>query len=213
MINFDSVYPVIDILLITPYRIGLPSLSAFWFGTALIALWCTIAGELSMSLIYIWNREYYTDLNRKMTRMHNISVEAVRHKEKETFKSANKWANEYFGKVFFSHAALFAVSLWPVPFAMGWMQERFTGIDIHTVPYIDFGLGYPFVFILSYIIVRYGFSKVRAFIPLLKKIDHMRAEDAVKAGEMTSWSELAPEDNDNVETTVSAIHSPAESKA
>lgn len=213
MIDFDSVYPVIDTLLISPYRIGLPSLAAFWFGTAVIALWCTIAGELSMTLTYLWNRDYYTDLNRKMTRMHNISVEAVRHKEKETFKSANKWANEYFGKVFFSHAALFAVSLWPVPFAMGWMQERFAGLNIHTVPFIDFGLGYPFVFILSYIIVRFSFSKVRSYVPFLKKIDQMRAEDAEKAGEMTSWSELAQEGETNVETKVSTNNIPAESKA
>ncbi|WP_321404313.1 hypothetical protein [Maridesulfovibrio sp.] len=188
---FESIYPLIDSMLIAPYRIGLPTVAAFWFGTALMALWCTIAGELSMSLIYIWNREYYTDLNRKMTRMHNISVEAVRHKEKDTFKSANKWANEYFGKVFFSHAALFAVSLWPVPFAMGWMQSRFAGIDIHTVPFTKFSLGYSFVFISAYIIVRYGFSKLRSYIPVLKKIDDLRAEDAQKAGEMTSWNELA----------------------
>ncbi|WP_027721999.1 hypothetical protein [Maridesulfovibrio zosterae] len=213
MIDFDSVYPIIDTMLIAPYRIGLPTLAAFWFGSALIALWCTIAGELSMSLVYIWNRDYYTDLSREMTRMHNISVEAVRHQEKETFKSANKWANEYFGKVFFSQAALFAVSLWPVPFAMAWMQSRFSGLDIHTVPFIDFGLGYPFVFILSYIIVRFGFSKVRGFIPFMKKIDIMRAEDAEKSGEMTSWSELAPQGKPDVEPEVSSDITPAESKA
>lgn len=187
---FESIYPVIDNLLIAPYRIGLPAISAFWLGTALIALWCTIVGEISMSLIYIWNRRYYTDLNREMTRMNNISIEAIRHKQKDTFKSANKWANEYFGKVFFSHAALFAVSLWPVPFALAWLQTRFTGINIHSVPFTDFSLGYPFVFILSYIIVRFSFSKVSSYIPVLKKIDLMRAEDAKEAGEMTSWNEL-----------------------
>ncbi len=197
---FESIYPIIDNLLIAPYRFGLPTTAAFWFGTAVMAFWCTLAGELSMTLVYLWNREYYTDLNRKMTRMHNISVEAVRHKEKETFKSANKWANEYFGKVFFSHAALFAVSLWPVPFALAWLQTRFTGIDIHSVPFTEFSLGYPFVFILSYIIVRYGFSKVRSFIPVLKKIDDLRAEDAKDAGEMTSWNELAQIPEDNAET-------------
>ncbi|ACS80428.1 hypothetical protein [Maridesulfovibrio salexigens] len=197
---FESIYPIIDSLLIAPYRIGLPALAAFWLGTAVVALWCTLIGEISMSLIYIWNREYYTDLNREMTRMNNISIEAIRHKQKDTFKSANKWANEYFGKVFFSHAALFAVSLWPVPFAMAWLQTRFSGIDIHTVPFTKFSLGYPFVFILSYIIVRYGFSKIRPFIPVLKKIDDLRAEDAKKAGELTSWDELAQIPEENKET-------------
>lgn len=209
---FESVYPIIDSILIAPYRLGLPALASFWLGSAVLAFWCTLGGELSMTLTYIWNREYYTDLNRKMTRMHNISVEAVRHKEKETFKSANKWANEYFGKVFFSHAALFAVSLWPVPFAMGWLQSRFAGIDIHTVPYIDFGLGYPFVFILSYILVRFNFSKVRCYIPFLKKIDEMKAEDAEKAGQMTSWSELgtqAPAEKNEAESTAAPVESKA----
>ncbi|WP_432735731.1 hypothetical protein [Maridesulfovibrio sp. FT414] len=209
---FESITPIIDTILIAPYRVGLPTVAAFWLGTAVLALWCTVGGEISMALGYLFNRDYYTDLTREMTRMHNISVEAVRRKEKETFKSANTWANEYFGKVFFANAALFAVSLWPVPFALGWMQSRFAGIDIHTVPFIDFSLGYPFVFISSYIIVRYGFSKVRCFIPFLKKIDEMKAEDAEKAGEMTSWTELGS-NGDAHENEAEAAIPPVESKA
>ncbi|SDL06839.1 hypothetical protein SAMN05660337_1969 [Maridesulfovibrio ferrireducens] len=193
MIDTNTIFAIFDTILITPYRIPVPSVAAFWFGTAVFALWCTVAGEISMALVYLWNRKYYTDLNQKMTRMHNISVEAIRRHNKKVFKSANDWANEYFGKVFFSHAALFAVSLWPVAFALGWLQERFGGISVHTIPYFDFGLGYPFVFILSYIVVRYSFSKIRKFIPFLCKVDVLREEDALSAGEMTSWTELAPE--------------------
>ncbi|SME88296.1 hypothetical protein [Desulfovibrio gilichinskyi] len=193
MIDTNTILSVLDTILITPYRIPVPEVIAFWFGTAVVALWCTVAGEVSMSLIYLWNRKYYTDLNQKMTRMHNISIEAIRRKNKKVYKSANHWANEYFGKVFFSHAALFAVSLWPVAFALAWLQGRFGTISIHTIPYINFGLGYPFVFILTYIVLRFCFSRIRKFIPFLGKIDKLKEEDALEAGEMTSWTDLAPE--------------------
>lgn len=192
MAAVETILSTVDTILITPYRTGLPSIAAFWLGTAVLALWCTVAGEISMTLGYIWNRKYYNGLNQKMIRMHNISIEAIRHKDKSVFKSANTWANEYFGKVFFSHAALFAISLWPMPFALGWLQQRFSGIDIHTVPVLDYGLEYPFVFISSYILTRYAFSKVRKFIPLLGRIDKMKEQDALEAGEMKSWNELAP---------------------
>ncbi|WP_051676858.1 hypothetical protein [Maridesulfovibrio frigidus] len=213
MFDVDTFLAVIDTILITPYRLPVPSVAAFWIGTAALALWCTIAGEISMALVYMWNRDYYTDLNQKMTRMHNISVEAIRHQDKKIFKSANDWANEYFGKVFFSHAALFAVSLWPMAFAMGWLQERFVGISVHTIPYFEFGLGYPFVFIISYIVVRYSFAKIRKFVPFLKRIDGMKEEDAVNAGEMTSWTELAPELGKEFKTDSSTVKAVLDSKS
>ena len=96
--------------------------------------------------------------------------------------------NEYFGKVFFSQIALFAVSLWPVPFALAWLQQRFLGIAIYSFWGLE--LGYSFVFIVSYLLVRYLFSRVRCKIPVLKKLDEMRIEDGKKVGDITSWSEL-----------------------
>lgn len=191
--TFESIYLIIDNILITPYRMDIPSVAAFWIGTSILAIWCIILGEICMSLGYLWNRKYYNGLNKEMIRMHNISIEAILRKDKKIFKSSNEWANEYFGKVFFAHAALFAISLWPVPFALGWLQKRFSGIDIHTIPVLNFGLEYPFVFISAYIILRYLFSKVRKYIPGFKRVDQIKEDDASESGEMKSWNDLVPE--------------------
>lgn len=203
MITADNFFSLVDTILISPYRVGLPSVAAFWFGTSILAFYSIILGEISMNIGYLVNRKYYSGLNTEMIRMHNISIEAIRRQNKSIFKSANTWANEYFGKVFFSHAALFAISLWPVPFAMGWLQKRFSGIDIHTVPVLNFGLEYPFVFISAYIILRYLFSKVRKFIPGFKKMDKIREEDALESGEMKSWNDLVPDEVKNAGKTKS----------
>ncbi len=200
MADVDSIYLFFDTILISPYRIGIPSVAAFWFGTAILACWCILFGEISMSIGYLWNRKYYNGLNKEMIRMHNISIEAILRKDKKIFKSANNWANEYFGKVFFSHAALFAISLWPVPFAMGWLQKRFSGIDIHTIPVLNYGLEYPFVFLSAYIILRYLFSKIRKNLPFFNRIDKIKEEDAKDSGEMKSWNDLVPKEKKEADT-------------
>ncbi len=189
------VYLLVDAFLIAPFRLFPSAHVSFWLGCLLLALYCVLLGELCFLLVYRFNRGYYVGLNQKMARMHNISVEAIRYKNRGIFKDANWWANEYFGKVFFSQIALFAVSLWPVPFAMAWLQHRFFGIAIYT--FWSMELGYSFVFIVSYILVRYLFSRVRCKVPVLKKLDEMRIEDGQKVGDITSWSELDSNDKES----------------
>ncbi len=184
----------LDDFLIAPFRLFLSPILGFWFGCSVLALYCIVLGELSFLIVYIFNRNFYIELNQGMTEMHNISVEAIRRKNKQIFKDANWWANEYFGKVFFSQMALFAVSIWPVPFAMGWLQLRFSGIAVHILAGVDFGYG--FVFLSVYIVLRIGFSKIRRKIPILKKLDEMRQADGEKAGKITSWTELDKKPSD-----------------
>ncbi len=186
-----TVYQVLDLVLITPYRIGLPTGLAFWLGTAIVALWCVLLGEASMALGYLINRSYYLELNRNMITMNNLSIEAMRRKEKTAYKAANTWANEYFGRAFFAQAALFAVSLWPLPFALSWMQIRFQGIEILTLPFFNYGLEYPFAFLSSYLCVRFCFSRIKMFLPGIKKIEALKEQDASLAGTMLSWTDLS----------------------
>ncbi|UZP66101.1 hypothetical protein N1030_10745 [Desulfovibrio mangrovi] len=188
--DLTSLYLAADAILIAPYRWFASATAGMWAGTSILSIWAIIAGELALTLIYLTNRSYYASLNTKMVKMHNLSIEAIQCKDKESFKATNKWANEYFGKMFFSHAALFAVSIWPLPFALGWMQTRFEGITIHTVPYFETPLGYQFVMLTCYILLRLAFSKVRAHVPLLRRVDRMRKEDSNSAGKMRSWAEL-----------------------
>ncbi len=208
--DMQSFFLALDPFFIAPYRwISEPAI-AVWAGTLVLSLWCVFAGEISSIFIYHVNRAYYAKLNAKMVHMHNLSIEAIKQKDKTNFKAANTWANEYFGKVFFAQAAFFAVSLWPVPFALGWMQTRFTGVDIISIPMlsIDFdkfslttlstdfissttlSLGYAFVLLTCYILLRYALYKTRKYIPYLRKIEAMREEDAELIDQIKSWEEL-----------------------
>lgn len=208
--DMQSIFFALDPFFIAPYRwISNPEV-AVWMGSLVLSLWCIFAGEISSIFIYHVNRAYYAKLNEKMVRMHNLSIEAIKQKDKANFKAANTWANEYFGKVFFAQAAFFAVSLWPVPFALGWMQTRFTGVDIVSVPMLslDFSrfsftnlstdfissttlsLGYAFVLLTCYIAMRYALYKTRKYIPLLRNIEAMREEDAKLINQVKSWDEL-----------------------
>ena len=208
--DMNSIYLALDPVFIAPYRwISDPAI-AFWIGSLMLSLWCIFAGELSSIFIYRVNRVYYSKLNEKMVHMHNLSIEAIKLKDKANFKATNKRANEYFGKVFFAQAAFFAVSLWPVPFALGWMQSRFTGIDIVSVPMLslDFSklslteittgffssttltLGYAFVLLSCYIALRYLLYKTRKYIPILCRIEELRERDAELVDTIKSWDEL-----------------------
>lgn len=208
--DMQSIFFALDPFFIAPYRwISNPDV-AIWMGSLVLGLCCVFAGELSSILIYRVNRAYYSRLNEKMVHMHNLSIEAIKIKDKANFKAANTWANEYFGKVFFAQAAFFAVSLWPVPFALGWMQTRFTGVDIISIPMISLNfemfsltnlstdfissttltLGYAFVLLTSYIALRYMLYKTRKFIPVLRNIEAMREEDAELISDLKSWEEL-----------------------
>ena len=208
--DMQSIYVALDPVFIAPYRWVATPAVAMWVGSIALTLWCVLAGEISSLFIYRVNRAYYAKLNEKMVHMHNLSIEAITRKDKTNFKAANRWANEYFGKVFFAQAAFFAVSLWPVPFALGWMQTRFTGIDIVSVPVfsLDFSqisltgigdgfitpatlsLGYAFVLLTSYIALRYLLYKTRKYIPLLKIVEKMRAEDAELIDQIKSWEDV-----------------------
>lgn len=176
---FHELYLILDALLIAPYRVLSPAVAGFYLGTFCLTLYCLVLGEISLAAVYVWNREHYANQTREMVRMHNLSIQAIKNKDKESFKATNKVANDYFGKSFFARAALFSVSIWPVPFALGWLDIRFTGIDIHQVPFLGNNLRYPFIFIALYIIVRFTFSKIRPKVPFLGKVARMMQQDGI----------------------------------
>jgi hypothetical protein len=186
----EQYYLYIDTLLIWPYRLIQSGLAGFWIGTAFLALWCVLLGELSMAAIFLWNREHYAEQTNEMVRMHNISVKAIQAKDKKSFKAANTFANEHFGKAFFAQAALFAVSLWPVPFALAWLAERFGGIDIPVIPSLEWSMGYPFFLILLYIVERVLFSRLKPHLPFFARVVRLQREVGRGKQRMVSWSEV-----------------------
>lgn len=172
------------------YRLPADAMAGFYLGTAVLALIAVMIGDLTMGLAYLGNKKHYREQTREMVRMHNLSVKAIQMKDKQSFKASNHWANEYFGKTFFCGAALFSVSIWPVPFALGWMSTRFGGVPV-PLPFLSATTTYIAVFLALYIMMRITFSQIKMKLPLFKQL-----HTAVKSGneqeeEMLRWSDLA----------------------
>jgi hypothetical protein len=161
---WHQLYPLLDLVFITPYRTFANPVAGFYFGTFVLCIWCVILGEITFRVASGFNREYLQSLRNAMTRMHNLSVKALILKDKENFQACNKEANEAFGKYFFNMLTLGAAVLWPIPFALAWMGTRFGAIEFElffSVPFFGNTIGFPAIFIPLYILVRIVWAKVK----------------------------------------------------
>jgi len=175
----------LDHMLITFYRITGDPVSGFFLGTFLLALLAVVIGELTISVAYLLNRVHIKALNDRMARMHNLSLNALRSGQKEEYRRSNKEANDAFGRVFFNAVALSAASLWPVFFALSWMQERFMGIDF-PVPFTGLTVNYVLIFLICYVLARILFGGMRSRLPYFSKVQKIVDEDAKKTPELES---------------------------
>ncbi|MFW6235958.1 MAG: hypothetical protein ACOC24_04150 [Desulfovibrionales bacterium] len=186
----DLLYNVIDSVLIFFYRLPGEPTVGFYLGTVVLALLATVVGEMSSDLAYLMNRKYFEKQMADMVHMHNLSVKAIACKDKESYKASNLWANEYFGKVFFAQAAMFAVSLWPVPFMLGWMDKRFYGVP---APFPGDFLTSQAVFLLIYIVVRIAFGLNKKRLPLFRRIWESKRRVSSQKERLISWSDIQNE--------------------
>jgi hypothetical protein len=176
---FQTVYFNIDAFLIFFYRITENSVAGYFIGTWVLSLLCVIIGEFTISLVFRFNKEYIDHDNQKMVKMQTLSVQALMAKDKMSYKACNKEANEAFGKVFFKQIALAASSLWPIPFALGWMQTRFLDVEFLLpcrLPALGESVGYSFTFIPMYILARILFGKIKHKLPYFNKMQKILAE-------------------------------------
>ena len=186
----------IDSVLISFFRLTDIPILGYYAGSALLCLVCVIVGQLTLSLAFRFNRQFIDRDNRRMVKMHNLSVKALVTKNKNAYKNCNKEANDAFGKVFFSQIALCISSLWPVPFALGWMQIRFLDVAFPlpvTLPVLGNTVGFMFTFIPMYILVYILFGKVKAYLPYFRNEKRMLDAYAAEESEaLISLSDLSP---------------------
>ena len=142
-------------------------------GLAVLTLLCVITGDFTSHLARRLNRKVYGKYRDEMVRQHNLSVQALKHSDKDAYKAVNRQAHEAFGKYFFSQAGAFTLSIWPLPFAMAWLDIRFGGVPI-TLPFAIPGVGdsvfYPFFFFPIYIAVRIIYGKIMRLFPFYQRI-------------------------------------------
>jgi len=175
----------VDGLLIAFYRITGCSLADYFIGTMILSFICVVIGELSVSLAIRFNKHYLDSLSREMQEKEMLAIQAYGAGDKDGYKSLNKEATDVWGKHFFTMVAYSAGILWPIPFALGWMQTRFAGVefDLAFPLSLIFGksVGYIFTFIPIYILCRILFKYMRPYIPYFRGIQRLLNEHDTNA--------------------------------
>jgi hypothetical protein len=174
---FDTLVLQMDNFLITFYRITGVSLVDYFIGTFVLAFLCVIIGEVSISLAIKFNKRYLDSMSREMEQKEMLSIAAYRAGDRDGYRSLNKEATDAWGKHFFTMVAYSAGILWPIPFALGWMQTRFAGVEFDLAFPLSllFGksVGYIFTFIPVYILSRILFKYMRPHLPYFRGVQNL----------------------------------------
>jgi hypothetical protein len=143
-------YLFLDPCLIRFYRITGNAWGDFLLGTLVLACITILIGEASVFLASRFTRKRLDRDAAEAAKYQDLSMEALKAGDKAAFTAANKLANDAFGKSFFQQATLSAAFIWPVFFALAWMQYRFLNVEF-PLPFSGLSLGYIGIFILLYI--------------------------------------------------------------
>jgi len=194
---FTSWLADIDGILIQFYRITGYTFLDYLLGTFILALVSVILGELTISLALRYNKHHVNAITDSMVKMNNLSILALKSRDKKTYKACNDTANDAFGKYFFNMIAYSASSLWPAFFALAWMQTRFSQVEFplpYPIEIIVPAIGYFPTFLLCYILARILFKSIRRYLPYFSSVQKQLDEaDREKTDKMMTFSDLMPE--------------------
>ena len=173
---FDMFALHADNILITFYRITGYSLIDYFIGTMALGFICVVIGELSVSLAIRFNKRYLDAMSKEMNEKEMLSMAARQAGDTAGYRSLNKQATDVWGKHFFTMVAYSAGVLWPIPFALGWMQTRFSAVEFELAFPLSlaFGntVGYIFTFIPIYILCRIIFKYMRPWLPYFRGVQN-----------------------------------------
>jgi len=190
--TLESIYHQVDTALIFFFRLVENPMLGYLIGIALLALLCAVIGDLTVTLAFRFNGTFFHRDNQELVRMQNKSLLALKAQDKESYQACNQIANDSFGKVFFSQMALGASSLWPVPFALQWLNERFA--DVAFILPIPLGVrdtvGFTFTFIPMYILMRILFGKVKTRLPGYRRLTTIGVIDEAETETMLSVDDV-----------------------
>jgi hypothetical protein len=171
--EMHPVYLYLDPYLIWFYRLSGSAAVNFLLGTLVLAVLCLLVGEFTSFLASCLVRRHFEQVSGEAKRYQDLSMEALKSGDRTAYEGANKLANEAFGKSFYSQVALSATFVWPIFFALGWMQYRFLEVTL-PLPFTGFSLGYIGVFIVLYIPSYFVFKRVKRRVPYYRRIRELR---------------------------------------
>ncbi len=172
----NSIIPLLmffDPFFIAPFRMISSPSAGYLLGVAILSLQCFILGDLSAMGVKFFNRKYLRKIQKEMDHNHQLSEKALMMGDKESFKAVNRQALEAFGHSFSLGGAIFCVSIWPMPFALAWMQLRFADAPLElpiTLPFLGSSIHYFASFLLTYIAVRIMGSALIHRLPWYSKL-------------------------------------------
>lgn len=184
-------YGLLDPFLIRFYRLTGYAWADFLIGTLVLALLALIIGEVTISLAFLAVKKRSDRVTEESRRYQNLSLDALKAGDKQAYNATNKLANDAFGKSFFMQIALSAAFLWPIFFALAWMDYRFAGLEF-PVPFTAYSLGYIGVFILVYAAAYLIFKRVIYKLPYFRRIKAILDTYRSRAGELKSIADLLP---------------------
>jgi len=159
-VEMHPYYQVLDPYLIWFYRVTGHAGADFVIGTCVLSVICLLIGEATVSLAFRFIRKRLNEKSAEAEKYQNLSLDALKAGNKEAYKAANQLANEAFGHSFFQQLTLSAAFLWPVCFALAWMQYRFLEVEV-PLPLLPFAMGYIGVFIIIYVATYFLFKQVK----------------------------------------------------
>lgn len=140
----------VDRFLIWFYRLtGLPVVD-FLLGTMALVILCLFLGKGTALFVLRFLQPRLEKYGAKAAKYQELAVAALKAGDQETYRSINRLANDAFGHTFFQQVALSAAYLWPVFFALAWMQLRFLDLEV-PIPGTPWSFGFIGVFMLIYL--------------------------------------------------------------
>lgn len=206
----DLFFEWLDRLFIPLFRVLPNPVAGFFLGVFLLAMVTVVLGEFTISLAFRWNRKHIRTLNDNLAREHQASIDAAKTGDKKLWKVMNRRANDAFGKQFFAQFAMGVASLWPVFFALAFLQNRFAHIEF-PLPFEGFGfrggsVNYFTIFLLEYILARILFKQLKPYIPYFRNMQALI--DEVHSGFRETERQL----RDDMDNTVNSEHEKPDSQ-
>jgi hypothetical protein len=153
-------YQALDPFLIWFYRLTGQAWVDFFLGTLVLAFLAVLIGEFTVFLVSLVVLRRLEHKAAEADKYQTLSMDALKAGDKSAYRAANKLANDAFGHSFFQQFTLGAAFLWPVFFALAWMQYRFLEVSF-PIPGTPWSLGFIGVFIILYVLAYILFKHVK----------------------------------------------------
>lgn len=179
-------YQVLDPYLIWFYRLTGHAGVNLVIGTLFLAGLTQILGGSTAFLAAKFTKKHFDRYNEEAMKYHDLSMDALKAGNKQVFKAANTLANDAFGHTFFQQVTLSAAFLWPVFFALAWMQYRFLELEV-PIPGTNYSLGFIGVFIPLYFLTYWIIKKIKQSFHSCRRLSPVKdssgtAYDLTEAG-------------------------------